>query len=93
MRVQFFALLRKDAGTGVAEVSAGPATAEVGGLVAALSARFGPAFDRWVLDENRDLRPDIIVLVNGRNVRFLDGLRTPLKEEDEVAIFPPVAGG
>lgn len=90
MRVRFFALLRKDTGTGLAEVSAAE---DVGGLLAALSARFGPAFDRWVIDENGDLRPDIIVLVNGRNVRFLGGLRTPLKEDDEVAIFPPVAGG
>lgn len=90
MRVRFFALLRKDAGTDMVEV---PEAENVAELLATLSARYGAAFDRWVIDEEGNLRPDIIVLVNGRNVRFLDGMRTPLKDRDEVAIFPPVAGG
>lgn len=34
-----------------------------------------------------------IILVNGINVIELKGARTPLKETDEIAIFPPVAGG
>jgi MoaD family protein len=33
------------------------------------------------------------VLVNGRNVVFLDGRRTELSNEDSVAILPPVGGG
>jgi len=36
----------------------------------------------------------LIVLVNGRHSSHLpDGLATELKEGDEVAIFPPAAGG
>lgn len=38
-------------------------------------------------------RREIAVLVNGRNIRFLDRLETKLCEGDEVAIFPPVYGG
>ncbi len=33
------------------------------------------------------------VLVNGEDIVFLKGLETKLKNGDEVALFPPVAGG
>jgi MoaD family protein len=36
----------------------------------------------------------VIILVNGRHSSQLpDGMDTLLKEDDEVAIFPPLAGG
>jgi molybdopterin converting factor small subunit len=31
--------------------------------------------------------------VNGRNVHFTGGLDTPLSPDDQVSIFPMVAGG
>ncbi len=33
------------------------------------------------------------ILVNGRNIKFLGGMETTLKEGDEVSIFPPTGGG
>ncbi len=48
---------------------------------------------RDVLFNNGELRPYITVLVNGRNIRDIDGNQTVLAEGDEVAIFPPVSGG
>jgi molybdopterin synthase sulfur carrier subunit len=41
----------------------------------------------------RDLTREIIIFVNGRNVRHLQMLDTPLKDDDEVAVFPMIAGG
>ncbi|MDI9568418.1 MAG: MoaD/ThiS family protein [Bacillota bacterium] len=35
----------------------------------------------------------VIILVNGRNIVHLAGIDTVLGEEDEVSIFPVVAGG
>jgi MoaD family protein len=33
------------------------------------------------------------VLINGRNIRFLQGNDTPLNDGDTVAFLPPVGGG
>ncbi len=43
--------------------------------------------------EGDRLRAEANVLVNGEQVEYGKGLGTVLKEGDEVAVFPPVAGG
>lgn len=40
-----------------------------------------------------NLKEYISILINGRNIFLLDGLKTILKDHDELAIFPPLAGG
>jgi MoaD family protein len=35
----------------------------------------------------------LVVMINGRRIEFLGGLKAKVKEGDEIAIFPPVAGG
>lgn len=45
------------------------------------------------LMEGDNLRPHVQVMVAGRNVALDLGLDTPLKGDDQIAIFPPVAGG
>lgn len=40
-----------------------------------------------------DLHPAIHILVNGRDMRYIDGVDTVIKASDEVRIFPPVGGG
>ncbi len=34
-----------------------------------------------------------IVLLNGREIEFLNGLETPVTTGDTISIFPPLAGG
>ncbi len=48
---------------------------------------------REVLFEDGTLRPYITVLLNGRNINEIDGVKSALTEGDEMAIFPPVSGG
>ncbi len=43
-----------------------------------------------MLFENESLKPHVNIFLNGRNATGLD---TPLKQDDEIAIFPPVSGG
>ncbi len=46
-----------------------------------------------ILDEKGELLPYVNVFLNGRMVEFLDGLDTLIHDEDELDVFPPVAGG
>jgi molybdopterin synthase sulfur carrier subunit len=52
-----------------------------------------PGFKERVCEPDGELRRFVNVYVNGEDVRFLDGLNTPLKAGDEVSIVPAVAGG
>jgi len=61
-------------------------------LLEALAARYGRPFQRAVFAGD-ELNPEIIILVNGRNVVYTGRLEAPLAEDDEVSIFPMVAGG
>jgi molybdopterin converting factor small subunit len=56
-----------------------------------LDARPPGLADRLV--EDGALRRFVNVYVNDEDVRFLDGLTTPLADGDEVTILPAVAGG
>ena len=44
------------------------------------------------LVENNLIRPEIKILVNGRDVAYLKGLETELRDRDLIS-FLPVAGG
>ncbi len=76
-RLRLFAVLREAAGTGSAEVP-GETVAEV---VANATARFGPNFARALLTAQ--------TWVNGERA----GPATPVHDDDEVALIPPVSGG
>jgi len=59
-----------------------------------LSKDLGERFTKLVYDPQRKaLAPGVRILVNGRDIDFLKGLSTTLKEGDTVAIIPPIAGG
>lgn len=79
VRVRLFAAAREAAGTGEAEVEAGPLPAVLGEL----RDRFGPEFAR---------RLEVCsVLVDGQAVRRDDD--ADVRDGAEVAILPPVSGG
>ena len=52
-----------------------------------------PGMRERLCDETGSLRRFVNVYINGEDVRFLDGLTSPLKAGDEVSIVPAVAGG
>jgi molybdopterin synthase sulfur carrier subunit len=61
-------------------------------LVAALVAKY-PSLEQQLLDESGDLNRFVNVYVNGQDVRYLNGLDTPVAERDEVRLLPAMAGG
>lgn len=52
-----------------------------------------PALEEEVFTPERTLKPFVHVFINGCNVIHSDGLETRVKEDDQFALFPPVAGG
>ncbi len=61
-------------------------------LVAALVAKY-PSLEQQLLNESGDLNRFVNVYVNGQDVRYLNGLDTPVAERDEVRLLPAMAGG
>ena len=52
-----------------------------------------PGFHDRLLDDNGALRRFVNVFVADDDVRYLQGLDTPVKDGDTVSISPAVAGG
>lgn len=88
--VKVFATLR-DAfkGRAVMELTL-PEGATVEDLIKELESRFGVEVRS---SESGELDPTIKVLVNTREIIYLDGMRTRLKDGDIIAFIPPVGGG
>lgn len=52
-----------------------------------------PGLRGRLVDEEQGLRRFVNVYLNDEDVRFLDGLDTPVSEGDTVTVLPAVAGG
>jgi molybdopterin synthase sulfur carrier subunit len=65
--------------------------ATVAEVLDALYERFGELKARIADDDG--LRRFVNVYVGGEDIRFLDGLETPVTDGAEVTILPAVAGG
>ena len=81
--------LRAAAG-GAAETEGAGAT--VGEVLESVYAAHGELRER-IAGEDGELRRFVNVYLKGEDIRFLDGLRTPVADGDEVTILPAVAGG
>ena len=91
VKVRFFAYLAEKVGRKdkfEIEIEEG---SKVTGLVETLSKDL--KVKENLLDENGQLKPEVTILINGREIKFLSGMDTPLEPGDEISIFPPVVGG
>ena len=52
-----------------------------------------PGLRSHLLNEDRTLRAFVNIYVNDEDIRFLDGLKTPVGDGDSVSIVPAIAGG
>jgi sulfur-carrier protein len=64
----------------------------LGACIDGLESAYPGIKDR-ICDETGELRRFVNVYINGEDVRFLNGLDSPVKAGDEVSIVPAVAGG
>ena len=71
-----------------------PEGSTLGQLIATLVNKYGDDLASHLYEPNsRNLRSYIRLMVNGRDIAFLEGMETVLHHGDEVLILPPVSGG
>jgi MoaD family protein len=80
----------RDAADGA--VSAQVEGGTVGEALEALYTEHGELRGR-LADDGGSLRRFVNVYIGGEDIRFLDGLDTPVSDGDELTILPAVAGG
>ena len=80
-------LLPNAGGQAVVEVAASTVGESLAKLIEIHPAMGGKLFD------NGNLRRFVNIYVNDEDIRYLENLATPIKEGDEIAIIPAVAGG
>lgn len=91
VEVKLFANFRDKAGDPKAKLEASTAGELLEKLVRKYDALEGMVLEKG--EPEPELKSGVSVMLNGRNIRFLDGMSTKLESEDTVAIFPPIGGG
>src|SRR5256714_13110607 len=82
------ALRQLTRGAAIVEVDAG----DVSQALDELNEKF-PGFRERLYDDKGELRQFINIYRNDEDIRFGSGLKTPLKDSDDLSIVPAVAGG
>ncbi|MDA0351123.1 MAG: MoaD/ThiS family protein [Chloroflexi bacterium] len=90
IEAKLYATLRALAGSKSVALERQPET--VGAALEELIDRF-PDLRPGLLAEDGAVRPFVAVMLNGRDIRHLGGLDTPIEGDATLDIFPPVAGG
>ena len=53
-----------------------------------------PVLTQSLIDQQlKDPRPNVLMIVNGKEISVLNGLETSLQDEDEVVLVPVLHGG
>ncbi|UCD42575.1 MAG: MoaD/ThiS family protein [Chloroflexota bacterium] len=87
MKIKFYGGLRQIAGTKDQEI-AGATIREVLEKICADNESL-----RMAIFDGTNLHQHVRVMVNGRDSELAQGLETPVSANDQIAIFPPIAGG
>ena len=88
--MKFFATVREITGVKSIELDVG----NIRELLQSLVQTYGNKFKDTVLDaETGELKQFFSCMINGKRIELLEGYETVLKDNDSVALFPPVGGG
>jgi sulfur-carrier protein len=90
VKVRFFARFRELLGTDIV-VDAATGTA-LNRLIRDIAAKNREGYDE-IFDQNGTFRDFVILMRNGKRIDTLDAPQTSIADGDEIAVFPPVAGG
>ncbi len=89
VKIRFFARFRELLGT---DIPAEPAGMTLISLVREIAKKNRDGYEA-IFDERGNFREFVIVMRNGKRIEHADAASTWPAEGDEIAVFPPVAGG
>ena len=58
-----------------------------------LASKFGAKFKENIFKTSNDLSKYVLITVNGKHIRLLEGLETKVQAGDEISFIPAIAGG
>ena len=89
--VKFFAYIRESVGISEVVLDLND-DAKILDLVNILIDKY-PVIRSLILNEAGDLKDDLLYLLNGRDIRVMQGLNTKIGDGGVFAILPPFSGG
>jgi molybdopterin synthase sulfur carrier subunit len=90
VKIRFFARFRELLGTDImTDVVAGTMVTP---LITSI-AKKNPEGYAAIFDKNGTFHEFVILMKNGKRIDIADAAKTPVADGDEIAVFPPVAGG
>ena len=93
IKVQTILYLKKIVGAPEIEISV-PRGCTLQGLLEKLANNRGEELASHLFKPNStEILPHLRLMINGRDIGFLDGMKTELHDGNEVLILPPVSGG
>ena len=92
VEIKFFTSLREITGKKVDQLQL-QSTITVDELIIMLSEKYGKKFREYIYNHKGEPQEYLSFLVNGTNINKIKGFDTKLKNEDIIAILPPVGGG
>jgi len=93
VNVRTILTIKKILGQGELELPV-PKGSTLNDLLSSMADKWGKEFSSLLFDSDGRIFSHIRLMVNGRDVAFLDNkIDTVLQERDEILILPPVAGG
>jgi molybdopterin synthase sulfur carrier subunit len=90
IKIRFFARFRELLGTDI--IVEGGTNLTLAGLVKSTAQKNKEGYDA-IFDEQGKFHEFVILMQNGKRVEIADAEKAPVVSGDEIAVFPPVAGG
>jgi molybdopterin synthase sulfur carrier subunit len=91
LKIKFFSLIKFDLKKDEVDYQLS-GSKSVKEIIKLLDREFDNYFSRKLLKDG-EIKSGTIILLNGRNIRHLQGLDTLVENKDEITIFPPSGGG
>jgi molybdopterin synthase sulfur carrier subunit len=90
VKIRFFARFRELLGTDiVTDVTPGTTFTS---LITTIAQK-NPEGHAAIFDDKGSFHEFVILMKNGKRIELSDAAKTPVVDGDEIAVFPPVAGG